>query len=140
MKISLMKTRTTILLSAGMLLLAASFAISASEAGIGPSGANVDDKASLQRGAKWFVNYCLACHSLSYMRYNRLAEDLQLSEEDVLQNLIFSNAKIGDTMDITMDAVQSESWFSRTPPGSFPDRTFPWSGLVVCLLTRFLPG
>lgn len=116
MKTSPMQTRITILLIAAMLLLAASFSVAASEAGIEPSGANVSDKASLQRGAKWYVNYCLSCHSLNYMRYNRIAEDLQLSEEEVMLNLVFSDAKIGDTMTIAMDEDQAESWFSNAPP------------------------
>ena len=30
----------------------------------------MSDVASLQHGAKLFVNYCLNCHSAAYMRYN----------------------------------------------------------------------
>ena len=59
-------------------------------------GHRLDDE-SLQRGARDFVNYCLSCHSAKYMRYNRLA-DLGLSEQDIRDNLIFGDAKIGDTM------------------------------------------
>ena len=36
--------------------------------------------AALQNGAKLFVNYCLNCHSASYMRYNRL-RDIGLTED-----------------------------------------------------------
>ena len=68
-----------------------------------PSGINVNDVASLQRGAKMFVNYCLSCHEASYMRYKRLSEDLQMSEEMVMDNLVFSDAKIGELMTIAMD-------------------------------------
>lgn len=117
MNTSLMETRATVLFGVAMLLLAVSFSVSASgSASIEHSGTNVEDTASLQRGAKWYVNYCLGCHSLSYMRYNRLATDLKLSEEEVMQNLVFSNAKFGQTMDIAMDAAQSEVWFGTTPP------------------------
>lgn len=117
MKISTMKTRATILISTAMLLLlASSGVIAAGGAHLEHSGANVNDKVSLQRGAKWYVNYCFGCHSLSYMRYNRLAKDLQLSEEHVMENLVFSDAKFAETMDIPMDADQAEIWFGKTPP------------------------
>jgi len=117
MKTSLMNTRVTILLIAAMLLLPVSFSVSAAGgANIEHSGANVNDTASLQRGAKWYVNYCLGCHSISYMRYNRLASDLGLSEEQVMENLVDSNAKFAETMEIAMDEGQSEVWFGKTPP------------------------
>ena len=117
MKISLMNKKATILISAAMLLLVANFSVSAAGgAKLEHSGVNVEDIASLQRGAKWYVNYCLGCHSLDYMRYNRLAADLQLSEEEVMQNLVFSDAKFGETMGIAMDDDQAEIWFGKTPP------------------------
>jgi ubiquinol-cytochrome c reductase cytochrome c1 subunit len=112
-----MKKFATCLFFAALLLPIASFTASASGgAGVEHSGANINDTASLQRGAKWYVNYCLGCHTISYMRYNRLAEDLDLSEEMVMQNLVFSNAKFGETMDIAMDADQAKAWFGKTPP------------------------
>ena len=49
---------------------------------------------SLQRGAQVFVNYCLSCHSANYMRYNRL-RDLGLSEQQILDNLMFAAEKVG---------------------------------------------
>lgn len=106
----------TILLGGLVFLLASSGANAAGGAHVEPSGANVDDTASLQAGAKWYVNYCFGCHSLSYQRYNRLARDLKLSDEEVMQNLMFSDAKIGETMDIAMDPNQAEQWFGKTPP------------------------
>ena len=100
-----------------VLLPIASFKVSAaSAAGVEHSGANIRDTASLQRGAKWYVNYCMGCHSLSYVRYNRMAEDLELSEDMVMQNLVFSNAKFAETMEISMLPDQSMSWFGKTPP------------------------
>jgi len=80
------------------------------------AGINVRDVAAVQRGAKWYVNYCFSCHSAKYMRYNRLAKDLDLSEETVMQNLVFSGAKIGDTMDIAMNPDQAALWLGKTPP------------------------
>ncbi|MFC1702493.1 cytochrome c1 [Pseudomonadota bacterium] len=100
-----------------LLLPLSSFTVSAAAgAGVEHSGANIADTPSLQRGAKWYVNYCMGCHSLDYMRYNRLAEDLQLSEDMVMLNLVFSNAKFADTMNIAMDPEQAKAWFGKTPP------------------------
>ncbi len=86
------------------------------EGGLESAGINVRDVSAVQRGAKWYVNYCFSCHSAKYMRYNRLAEDLHLSEEAVMQNLVFSDAKIGDTMDIAMKPDQAARWLGKTPP------------------------
>lgn len=99
-------------------VLAMTGAAVASEGGshIEHAGVNTRDLAALQRGAKWFVNTCHSCHSASYMRYNRLAEDLDLSEEMVMQNLVFADAKIGDTMDIAMKPEQAQEWFGKVPP------------------------
>lgn len=109
--------KLAITLLAVVLLPLSSLSVSAAGgAGLEHSGANIGDRASLQRGAKWYVNYCLGCHSLSYVRYNRLAEDLGLSEDMVMENLVFSNAKFADTMDIAMHPDQSKRWFGKTPP------------------------
>ena len=91
-----MKKLATYLFFAVLLLPLSSFNVSASGgAGLEHSGANIKDTASLQRGAKWFVNYCMGCHTISYMRYNRLAEDLGLSEEMVMENLVFGELVFG---------------------------------------------
>ena len=112
-----MKKIATYLLFAASLLPLTSLTVSAAGgAGVQHSGVNINDTASLQRGAKWYVNYCLGCHSIKYMRYNRLAEDLGLSEDMVMQNLVFSDAKFGETMDISMDEEQAGIWFGKAPP------------------------
>jgi ubiquinol-cytochrome c reductase cytochrome c1 subunit len=80
------------------------------------AGINARDVAAVQRGAKWYVNYCFSCHSAQFMRYNRLAKDLGLSEESVMKNLVFSGAKFGDTMDIAMKPDQAALWLGKTPP------------------------
>jgi ubiquinol-cytochrome c reductase cytochrome c1 subunit len=88
--------------------------------GEGPhlDAANIDlgDQASLQRGAKYFVNYCLSCHSAKYQRYNRMAKDLGLTEDEVINNLMFTTDKIGDTMNISMTTEQGTAWFGNPPP------------------------
>ncbi len=80
------------------------------------SEVNVRDLAAVQSGAKWFVNYCMSCHSAQYMRYNRLSADLNLSEEQVMNNLVFSDAKFGETMDIAMRPDDAVKWFGKVPP------------------------
>ena len=79
------------------------------------AGANVHDLASVQRGASLFVTYCHSCHSAEYMRYQRLAQDLELTEEQVEENLIFGKAEITDYMKAVMPA-ESEEWFGAQPP------------------------
>ena len=77
---------------------------------------NINNKASLQRGAKYFVNYCSGCHSLKYMRMSTLAKDLDIEEKIFRKNLIFSSKKIGETMTIAMNEVEAEKWFGAAPP------------------------
>ena len=64
------------------------------EAALDEANNNVANTASLQRGAKYFVNYCLGCHSAKYVRYNRLAQDLQLSEQQLIDNLMFTGEQV----------------------------------------------
>lgn len=76
---------------------------------------NEQDEASLQRGARHFVNYCMNCHSANYMRYNRL-RDIGLTEQQILDNMVFTGVKVGDLMKIAMDPKDAKSWFGATPP------------------------
>ncbi len=76
---------------------------------------NWRDKVSLQRGAKNFMNYCLSCHSASYMRYSRL-QDLGLTEEQIKDNLILTGVKIGETMSIGLKPADAKAWFGAPPP------------------------
>jgi ubiquinol-cytochrome c reductase cytochrome c1 subunit len=73
------------------------------------------DIASLQNGAKLFINYCLNCHSASSMRYNRL-RDLGLNQEQIKANLLFSGEKVGDMMKIAMRPDDAKAWFGAVPP------------------------
>ena len=89
----------------------------ASEAGmhLDKAPVNLYDNPSLQRGAKVFVNYCLSCHSASYMRYNRL-QDIGLTEGQIKENLLFAGEKVGETMTIAMGKKEAKEWFGATPP------------------------
>ena len=77
---------------------------------------NLDNQASLQRGAKLFMNYCSGCHSLQYMRYNRIAEDLEIPRDVVENNLIMTGGKIHSTIQGTMSKEQAGDWFGKAPP------------------------
>ena len=77
---------------------------------------NINDQKSLQSGAKLFMNYCSACHSISFMRYNRIGKDLNLTDEYVKKNLIFGDKKIGDNITSSMSKKGAETWFGTTPP------------------------
>ena len=76
---------------------------------------NLGDRASLQRGAAHFVNYCLNCHSAAAMRYARL-QDLGLTEDEIRNNLMFITDKFGDTMKTTLDPKDAKKWFGVVPP------------------------
>jgi len=80
-----------------------------------PADVNPNDPISLQRGAQVYVNYCLGCHSASYMRYTRL-QDLGLTEQQIRDNLIFTGAKVGDLMTTGMAAKDAREWFGAPPP------------------------
>ncbi len=75
----------------------------------------VTDLAALQNGAKLFANYCLNCHAAGYMRYNRL-RDIGLTETQIKDNLIFTGAKVGETMKTALDAKDAKDWFGGLPP------------------------
>jgi ubiquinol-cytochrome c reductase cytochrome c1 subunit len=106
--------RKAALVLAGLMV---SLGAAAAEGGqLQQSGTDLDDQASLQRGAALFMNYCSGCHSLKYLRYSRMAEDLGLSEEEVMQNLNFTGAKFGEQIQVAMPAAGAEKWFGKMPP------------------------
>jgi ubiquinol-cytochrome c reductase cytochrome c1 subunit len=74
-----------------------------------------NDMAALQNGAKLFVNYCLSCHSASFMRYNRL-RDIGLTDKQIAENLTFTTDKIGDTMKANINPKEAKAWFGANPP------------------------
>lgn len=74
-----------------------------------------NDMAALQNGAKIFVNYCLSCHSASFMRFNRL-RDIGLTDKQIADNLLFTTEKIGDTMKAAINPSEAKAWFGANPP------------------------
>lgn len=103
-------------------LIALAFAFTASlvqasgSAHLESSGADLSDQASLQRGATLYMNYCMGCHSLKYLRYSRMAADLGLTEDQVMSSLNFTGAKFGESMTNAMNAVDGEKWIGKAPP------------------------
>ena len=91
-------------------------ALAETEARLDSANTNIKNMASLQRGAKYFVNYCLGCHSAKYVRYNRLAEDLQINEQQLVDNLMFTGEHPFDTMTNSMRPEDATRWFGVAPP------------------------
>lgn len=77
---------------------------------------NLSDRASLQRGARIFVNYCQGCHSAAFVRYSRLANDLGITEEVLKKNFMFGTDKPGDTMTTSLSKDEGVQFFNVAPP------------------------
>lgn len=100
--------------AAGLLFSAA--ALASSGGNLQQAGNDLSDRASLQRGSKLYMNYCSSCHSLKFLRYSRMADDLGLTEEEVMSNLNFTGAKFGEQIQVTMHAADGTQWFGKMPP------------------------
>ncbi len=101
-------------LVAGLVMSVAAF--SAETGATEQAGTDLGDRASLQRGAQLYMNYCAGCHSLKYLRYSRMAEDLGLTVDEVMANLNFTGAKIGEQIQVSMPHAGGEKWFGKMPP------------------------
>ena len=77
---------------------------------------DLENLPSLQEGFRLYVNYCIGCHSLKYQRYERTVDDLGISHDLALENLVFTGQKIGELMTSAMDPEQAKSWFGAPPP------------------------
>ena len=115
----------TLLILATLLILPVT-GMSSSGGTVYKADVNVGNTASLQRGAKTFVNYCMGCHSAAYMRYNRMGQDLGLTDDMLSDNLIFTADfskteegemdKVGSLMKIAMRAEDAKKWFGTAVP------------------------
>jgi ubiquinol-cytochrome c reductase cytochrome c1 subunit len=105
-------------LMTGILLLMAAATANASSGGgdLDHIQTDVTNIPALQRGAKYFINYCYGCHSIKYLRYTRLMKDLELTEEQLSDNLIFSGAKVSTMMTTAMRPADSTQFFGTPPP------------------------
>ena len=121
------------------------------------SGTDISNTESLQRGARNFMNYCSGCHSLKYLRYNRLAADLKIPESELAGNLMFTTDKAFETINSAMPP-DAESWFGKQPPdlslmarargtdylfsylkGFYVDKTRPWGVNNLYLPSTAMP-
>jgi len=81
-----------------------------------PAEIDPDNVSSLQRGARNFMNYCSGCHSAQYVRFNTIGKDLDLSEEQLVDNLMFNAEKTFETIQAAMPAKDAERWYGTAPP------------------------
>ena len=109
-----MFTKLAALLVAGLITVGAANA--AEEGGLAQANVRLDDVSSMQRGARLFFNYCSGCHSLEYLRYSRIADDLRLDPKDVEKNFVFTGGRIGDHSLSHMPAEDAAKWFGKAPP------------------------
>jgi len=94
---------------------------------------DLTDKAAMQDGLKTFANYCMGCHSAKFQRYERVASDLGIPEEVMMDNIVFADAKFGDHMSIGMKPEDAKD------SGSAPLRRIsPWL-LVFVATTGCIP-
>jgi len=77
---------------------------------------DINNTASLQKGAKYFVNYCQGCHSAKYVRYSRVGQDLGISDDELVKSLMFNASKPFETMQSSMKSEDAEAWFGAVPP------------------------
>ena len=110
-----MKTAMKLLLASISIAAASAFAAGGAAVHLDSAPINLKDTASLQRGAKTFVNYCLNCHNAQFMRYSHLTQ-IGLTEQQIKDNLMFTTDKIGDTMVSAMDPTDAKDWFGGVPP------------------------
>jgi ubiquinol-cytochrome c reductase cytochrome c1 subunit len=97
-------------------LLALPLAALASEGSYPHAGNDIRDRASLQRGARNFMNYCSGCHSAQFVRYNRMAADLGIPETELQANLMFTAQGSFETINSALKAEDGRKWFGNAPP------------------------
>lgn len=100
----------------GLALVSAPAAFANEGGDLHAANVSLNNKGSLQNGAKLYFNYCSGCHALRFMRYARIAEDLGLSEEQVTKNFMFNDAKFGETIHANMNPKDAAEWFGKAPP------------------------
>jgi ubiquinol-cytochrome c reductase cytochrome c1 subunit len=121
------------------------------------AGTDINNTESLQRGARNFMNYCSGCHSLQYLRYNRMAQDLKIPQKALAADLMFTSDKVFDSI-ITSMPPDAEAWFGKQPPdlslvarskgvdyiysflhGFYADKTRPWGVNNLYLSNAAMP-
>ena len=111
-----MKTIKQIILVLSLTVFSLSISAAGKKVDLDHANTDIMDRASLQNGAKLFMNYCSGCHAISFMRYNRIGEDLGLSDAMVKENLMFAGSKTGENITTAMPEDAASSWFGGVPP------------------------
>ncbi|NNC77445.1 MAG: cytochrome c1 [Woeseiaceae bacterium] len=91
-------------------------AFGASSVALEKSGIDLGNVNSLQRGARNFMNYCSGCHSAKYVRYKTIGKYLGLTEEQLIENLMFNAEKTFETINVSMRPEEAARWFGTAPP------------------------
>lgn len=110
-----MKKITAVLMSVALMISMPAFAAGAAVT-LEKANTDINNTESLQRGAKYFVNYCLGCHSAKYVRYSRVGQDLDISDDELVNNLMFNASKPFETMQSSMQPEDAERWFGAAAP------------------------
>ena len=110
---NLMKSALVVCLMCGSF---AAFSASESSYPMEAIETDLENLPSLQNGMRMYMNYCIGCHTLGYQRYERTADDLGIPHEVALENLIFTDQKIGGLMTNAMAKEQAKNWFGAAPP------------------------
>ena len=100
---------------------------------------NVQDKVSLQNGAKLYISYCLGCHSAKYLRYERMANDLKIDPKLVQDYMMFTSDKIGDQLNPKTDPKEQAKWFGNAPPDLSLETRLRSPDWVYSYLLNFYP-
>lgn len=103
-------------LAGAVVLLAAAQGHAAGGAALEHANIDPGNIASLQRGARNFMNYCSGCHSAEYVRYSTIGRDLELSDEQLSENLMFNAEKTFETINVSMPEEAAGRWFGVAPP------------------------
>lgn len=111
------KLRLNVLAGAAFAMLAFCSAFAAgTDLAMEPADLEHDNISSLQRGARNFMNYCSGCHGARYVRYNTIGAHLELSEEQLIENLMFNADKTFETIRSAMSPDDAQRWFGVVPP------------------------
>ena len=77
---------------------------------------DLGDRASLQRGARLYADYCAGCHSLGYLRRSRMQADLGLDAATVQAGFGAPDVKSDGTLRSAMPAEAAARWLGTAPP------------------------
>lgn len=111
-----MKNITQITVFISSILLSSSIFANSEHLHLEEAHTDIHNQKSLQNGAKLFMNTCSGCHSIKFMRYNRIGQDLGLTQKQVEDNLIFADHKFGETITNNINHKGAHKWFGKVPP------------------------